>query len=219
MYGWTKPYIVAEWGPYGYWEVQKTTWGAAIEETSTQKTNTYKISMDAIFSDKQNCLGSYVFLWGNKQEHTATWFNLFLETGEQTAVMDHLIEGWSKQEPKNRAPNILEFKLKNKLPKESVTLQAGEEASASVKSVDPDGDALTYLWQIVPESTDKKSGGDAEIAPKPLRGIFGRSTRKQNDVTFIAPNKPGQYRLFLYIFDGKSNVATGNIPFMVLGDT
>ena len=77
-YGWKKPYVVAEWGPYGYWEVQKTSWGASIEETSTQKADTYKKSMDAILSDAKYCLGSYVFLWGNKQEHTATWFNLFL---------------------------------------------------------------------------------------------------------------------------------------------
>lgn len=218
MYGWKKPYIVAEWGPYGYWEVQKTTWGAAIEETSTQKAETYKKSMDAIFSDKKNCLGSYVFLWGNKQEHTATWFNLFLESGEQTAVMDVLIKGWSGKEPLNHAPNILDFTLHNKLPKESITLQAGEEVNASVKSTDPDGDPLTYLWQIVPESTDKKSGGDAEIAPKPLPGIFSKNTKRQNQVSFTLPAKPGQYRLFLYIFDGKKNVATGNIPFLIATD-
>jgi hypothetical protein len=77
---------------------------------------------------------------------------------------------------------------------------------------------LTYLWQIVPESTDKKSGGDAEIAPKPLPGIFSKSSKKQNQVTFTLPAKPGQYRLFLYIFDGQKNVATGNIPFMIATD-
>lgn len=218
MYGWTKPYIVAEWGPYGYWEVEKTAWGAAIEETSTQKAETYRKSLEAILSDKQNCLGSYVFLWGNKQEHTATWFNLFLESGEQTAVMDILIKGWSGKEPLNRAPNITDFLLNGKLPNQNVTLKVGEEAKASVKATDADNDRLTYVWQVVPESTDKKSGGDAEIAPKPLKGIFGRATRAQNEVAFTVPNKPGQYRLFLYVFDGKNNVATGNIPFLVVGE-
>lgn len=215
MYGWTKPYIVAEWGPYGYWEVEKTNWGAAIEETSTEKAVTYGKSLEAILSDKTNCLGSYVFLWGNKQEHTATWFNLFLESGEQTEVMDILIRAWSGKEPKNRAPNITDFKLAGKVATENITFSPGENATASVNSVDPDGDRLTYIWQIVPESTDKKSGGDAEIAPKPLRGIFRRNTRRLNQVNFEVPRKPGQYRLFIYIFDGNKNVATGNIPFLV----
>jgi len=77
-----------------------------------------------------------------------------------------------------------------------------------------DKDKLTYIWQVVPESTDKKSGGDAEIAPKPLRGVFSRRTRRSNSVEFDAP-KPGQYRIFIYVFDGNNNVATANIPFLV----
>lgn len=214
VFGWRKPYIVAEWGPYGYWEVQKTSWGASIEETSTQKAETYRKSMEAILSDTKYCLGSYVFLWGNKQEHTATWFNLFLESGEQTSVMDVLIRGWSGKEPKNRAPSIDTFLLDGRIAYDNITLTPGQRVPAFVQSTDLDGDKLTYVWQVVPESTDKKSGGDAEIAPKPLRGIFNRGTRRTNSVSFEAP-KSGQYRLFIYVYDGNNNVATANIPFLV----
>lgn len=215
MYGWEKPYIVAEWGPYGYWEVEKTKWDAAIEETSSEKALTYKKSLDVILSNKKNCLGSYVFLWGNKQEHTATWFNLFLESGEQTEVMDILIRAWSGKEPSNRAPNIKNFTVQGKVASQNIVVKPNQEMKASVASVDPDNDKLIYIWQVVPESTDKKSGGDAEIAPKPLRGVFKKGTRKQNSVTFVAPKKTGAYRLFIYIFDGNNNVATGNIPFYI----
>jgi hypothetical protein len=215
IYGWRKPYIVAEWGPYGYWEVQKTEWGASIEETSTQKAETYRKSMEAILSDRKYCFGSYVFLWGNKQEHTATWFNLFLESGEQTDVMDVLIRGWSGKEPANRAPTIHEFLLDGRIANQHIKLAKGKLISASVRTSDSDGDPLIYEWQIVPESTDKKSGGDAEIAPKPLRGVFKRDSRRKSDVEFIVPNQPGQYRIFLYVFDGKNNVATANIPFLI----
>jgi hypothetical protein len=215
MYGWEKPYIVAEWGPYGWWEVAKTQWGASIEETSTQKSETYRKSLDAILSDKQNCLGSYVFLWGQKQEHTSTWFGLFLESGEEIEVIDILINGWSGKYPENRAPSINDFKLIGKIPSDNIAIKAGAPMFASVKANDADGDKLKYVWQVIPESTDKKTGGDAERAPSPLKGIFNKSTLDKEKVDFISPQKPGQYRLFLFIFDGNNNVATGNIPFIV----
>jgi hypothetical protein len=215
MYGWERPYIVAEWGPYGWWEVEKTGWGASIEETSTQKAETYKKSLDAILADKEMCLGSYTFLWGHKQEHTSTWFGLFLLTGEQTQVMDVLITGWSGKEPENRAPSIKEFQLSGKKSSDNIKIPAGTPMNASVQAHDPDGDKLKYVWQIVPESTDKKTGGDAERAPTPLKGIFNKSTREKDKVDFTSPQKPGQYRLFLFVYDGNNNVATGNIPFMV----
>ena len=215
MYGWEKPYIVAEWGPYGWWEVEKTKWGASIEETSTQKANTYQKSFDAILSDRERCLGSYVFLWGHKQEHTSTWFNLFLATGEETEVMDILIRGWSGKEPANRAPSINNFRLNDLKPRDNITLQPNSLATAVVMASDPDGDALKFIWEVVPESTDKKTGGDAEIAPKPLRGIFNKASRTQNEVEFNVPSKEGEYRLFLYVHDGNNKVATGNIPFKV----
>ncbi|MFP5470584.1 MAG: glycoside hydrolase family 2 TIM barrel-domain containing protein [Bacteroidia bacterium] len=216
MYGWEKPYIVAEWGPYGWWEVEKTSWGASIEETSTQKANTYQKSIDAILSDKENCLGSYVFLWGQKQEHTSTWFGLFTEEGEETEVMDILIRNWSGKEPSNKAPIINDFKLNNKISNDNIIIKPSTQMTASVKSIDLDNDELNYEWLIIPESTDKRTGGDAEKAPKPLKGNFNKSTLKQNNVSFTSPIKEGEYRLFLFIHDGNGNVATGNIPFKVV---
>jgi hypothetical protein len=215
IYGWERPYIVAEWGPYGWWEVEKTEWGASIEQNSTQKAETYKKSLDAILADKDRCLGSYTFLWGHKQEHTSTWFGLFLVSGEQTKVMDVLITGWSGKEPENRAPLINEFQLLGKKAADNIKISPGTEVTAFVQALDPDGDKLKYIWQVVPESTDKKTGGDAERAPEALKGIFNKSTREKDNVVFTSPQKPGQYRLFLYVFDGNNNVATGNIPFMV----
>lgn len=215
VYGWNKPYVVAEWGPYGWWEVGKTEWGASIEETSSEKAQTYQVSVDAILSDKDNCLGSYVFLWGQKQEHTSTWFGLFTEEGEETEVMDVLIRSWSGNEPSNYAPTISDFKLNEKAAKNNITVTPTEEMKVSVNIEDKDNDAIVYEWQIIPESTDKRTGGDAERAPKPLKGVFGKADQAKNEVSFTAPSEAGQYRLFLFAHDGNGNVATGNIPFKV----
>ena len=215
VYGWKKPYVVAEWGPYGWWEVAKTEWGASIEETSSQKAQTYKVSADAIMSDKSNCLGSYVFLWGQKQEHTSTWFGLFTEEGEETEVMDVLIKAWSGKDPDNFSPTIADFKLNGSSPHDNITVPPFDQMNSSVVITDPDNDVLEYEWQIIPESTDKRTGGDAERAPKPLNGVFRKSSSQKDNVSFMAPAKEGDYRLFLFVHDGKGKVATGNIPFKV----
>jgi hypothetical protein len=215
VFGWKKPYIVAEWGPYGWWEVAKTEWGASIEETSSQKAKTYGASFEAITSDTKNCLGSYVFLWGHKQEHTSTWFGLFTEAGEETEVIDILIEGWSGKVPLNHAPTIGQFDLNGKSSYDNITVEPLSEMFANVAISDADNDEILYEWLVIPESTDKKTGGDAERAPKPVKGIFRSNSTKQDQVKFIAPSEQGEFRLFLFAHDGRGKVATGNIPFRV----
>jgi hypothetical protein len=39
---------------------------------------------------------------------------------------------------------------------------------------------------------------------------------ESDQITFTAPENPGQYRLFVYAFDGHNNAATANIPFLVM---
>ena len=214
MYDWDKPYIVAEWGPYGWWEVEKTAWGAAIEETSTQKAKTYEASMKSILSDSTKCLGSYVFLWGQKQETTSTWFSMFTEEGDETEVMDIIIKGWTGLPPENKAPSITQFLLQNQIAGKSLVIKKDSFLRASVTIVDPDGDDIEFIWQIIPESTDKKSGGDKEKSPQPIKGIFKKSDSSKNNIIFKL-SKSGQYRLFLFAKDGQGNVATGNIPFLL----
>jgi len=85
---------------------------------------------------------------------------------------------------------------------------------ASVIIMDPDGDDIEYIWQIIPESTDKKSGGDKEKSPQPIKGIFKKSDSSKNNIIFKV-SKSGQYRLFLFAKDGQGNVATGNLPFLI----
>ncbi len=214
-YGWDKPYMITEWGPNGHWEVAKTSWGAPIEQTSTEKANSYKERYNkGILRDSEMCLGSYVFLWGEKQETTPTWYGLFLEDGTETAVMDELEKSWSGKAPANRSPQISSIAMKNQKPDASVMVEPGERTDFKVVVTDADGDQLRYKWEMLPESTDIKSGGDAESRPDAVpMSIEGND--QSGNIRFRAPKKPGSYRLFLYVYDGKGNAATANFPFFV----
>jgi len=213
-YGWKKPYVITEWGPNGHWEVDKTKWGAPIEQTSTEKAFDYARRYEqGIAKDTAMCIGSYVFLWGQKQETTPTWYGLFLEDGSETEVMDVLEKSWSGKYPDNRAPNITKMKMNGAETRASVYVKPGTKVQFDIESKDPDDDPLTYRYEILPESTDIKSGGDKESRPDPVAVSTDGGT--PGKLVFKAPKKEGPYRLFTYIYDGNGNAATANFPFYV----
>jgi hypothetical protein len=45
--GLDRPYVITEFGPFGWWQVEKTPWGAELEPTSTAKAITYRQSYAA----------------------------------------------------------------------------------------------------------------------------------------------------------------------------
>ncbi|HEX8608513.1 MAG TPA: hypothetical protein VF679_07740 [Pedobacter sp.] len=211
--GYTGAYLVTEWGPTGHWECPKTTWGAPIEETSTEKAAVYKARYEASIAKDKNCLGSYVFLWGQKQERTPTWYGLFTEKGESSEVLDVMHYEWSGKWPKNRAPKISSITIDGKTALSSIHLNPDEQYKVSVSVLDPENDTLTLRWELLPEATDLGQGGDHESRPVPIDGKI-ESTSK-NAAMLKVPAKSGAYRLFVYSSDGHNHVATANVPFFV----
>jgi hypothetical protein len=212
--GWDGPYMVTEWGATGHWEVQQTPWGAPIENTSSVKADQYlrRYNM-AIASDTTRLLGSYVFLWGQKQERTPTWYGLFLPGGEATEAVDVMHYVWNGEWPENRAPRLESATLDGRTAYDGIYLDAGQTYAAAVVSTDPDGDDLTYLWEVKKESQATTEGGDDEEVPPVIDGLIDRPDSAR--ISVIAPAEPGAYRLFVYVFDGRGSAAHANIPFYV----
>lgn len=210
---WEGPYIVTEWGATGHWEVPKTAWEAPIEQNSSVKADNYLRRFKAgIAVDEKQCLGSYVFLWGNKQERTPTWYGIFLEDGKETESVDVMHYLWNGEWPENRTPRIEKFTLDGKTAYQNVSLQSGKQYEANVAIMDYENDAITYRWEILPESTDLGEGGDYESRPKTQEGLFAK--QEAGKLLFNTP-PTGAYRLFVYGYDGGEHAATANIPFFV----
>ncbi|OIQ30507.1 MAG: beta-galactosidase [Bacteroidetes bacterium MedPE-SWsnd-G2] len=212
-FGWEGPYMVTEWGATGHWEVPKTTWGAPIEEHSSLKAANYlKRYKGGIESDQSQCIGSYVFLWGNKQERTPTWYGIFLEDGKETESVDVMHYLWNDTWPENRTPQIEGYTLDSKTAYESVILNSGDNYVASAKITDDGKAPLNYRWELLLESTDHQDGGDHEERPDAIE--IKVVTLEGGDLEFTAP-PTGEYRLFVYVDDGEDHAATANIPFKV----
>jgi hypothetical protein len=211
---WDKPYLFTEWGPTGQWECAQTSWDAAIEESSTEKAAICKMRYEnAILKDKDMCLGAYVFKWGFKQEVTSTWFSTILESGDATELVGTMQYLWTGSYPSNTAPQLTSFLLNGQAAKNSIKLTKGLDFKATATVKDADQDSLRFEWEVMYESSDLKQGGDAEEKPFTLDEKYKTGTI--GELVFKAPERKGQYRLFVYVYDGHKHVATGNIPFFV----
>ena len=208
-----RPYLVTEWGAIGHWEVPTTSWGAPIEQNSSEKAASYRASYEAIMSDSRRLLGSFVFLWGQKQERTPTWYGMFLEDGSPTGTVDLMHYLWNGAWPDNRSPGIETMLFDAKTASEGVEIASGKKYTARVIAADPDGDVLEYRWEIMRESEATQTGGDFEETPQVLQGLIDDGGAGRADVT--APNEPGAYRLFVYVHDGRGSAGHANIPFLV----
>ncbi|MBO9488877.1 hypothetical protein J7384_00715 [Endozoicomonas sp. G2_1] len=210
----TMPYFITEWGAIGHWEVGKTSWGAPIEQNSSQKAANYLKSYRQVIKPfPEQALGSYVFLWGQKQERTPTWYGMFTDTGEATETIDVMHYIWNNQWPNNRTPKLLKMELAGKNAYGNIKLKANKNYPAKVVVKDPDGDNISYLWQVRPESQSQQEGGDKEEIPPLLTGLIDKDEQAQ--ITLKAPKKSGAYRLFVYAYDGQGHAAHANIPFYV----
>ena len=210
--GWEGPYMVTEWGATGHWEVARTDWDVAIEPTSQEKANSLIERYRVITADTVHCMGSYVFLWGQKQERTPTWYGMFLENGNETESVGAMHYLWNGQWPENRCPTLDSLRLNGLTAYDNVRLKAEDSFTGEVFARDHENDPLVYRWEILPESTDLGWGGDFESRPETFFSTEGGSA-----IELQVPETPGAYRLFVYVTDPGNKSATANIPFLVEG--
>ncbi|WP_371194716.1 hypothetical protein [Glaciecola sp. SC05] len=213
-YGFTAPYMITEWGAIGHWEVEKTSWGAPIEVSSSEKARHYaKSYAKAIANQGQQVIGNYVFFWGQKQERTPTWYGLFLASGERTESIDVMSHIWTGQWPNNRTPSVSPITLDAQLASDNIHLTPKQIYRATIKANDHEQDSLTYHWEIRKESNALQIGGDREDIPDLIENLI--SNAKLESISFKAPPQTGAYRLFVFVYDGNGNAGHANIPFFV----
>lgn len=213
-YGWTKPYVIAEWGPDGYWEVKKTSWRAPYEQTGREKYDAYaRKYSEAIDIDNGQCLGSYVFYWANfKQETTHTWFCMFDVDANESPLVKLMHELWTDNDPENVAPIMDSLNIAGFVRYQDIILKPGTRYPAIATASDRDKDLLTWKWEIRPEAEYASYAGQGEQEPKPISGLIKEDAQS---IQFTTPTDEGAYRLFVYVFDGHGHFSTANLPFLV----
>ena len=213
------PYMITEWGPTGWWETSSTEWKAPIEQTSEQKRIVYEERYNNAILGDERCLGSFVFLWGQKEERTPTWFSMFVEgkveglplKGEKTPMVEAMQRVWSGEEPAQTAPVVTGIKVDGKTPQQRPGLQKGKPFRVEVAAADREGDKMTYIWEVLHEATKLGFGGSYE--PRPER--YGEVFTTSEPVANITIDEEGNFRVYAYVADGTGFVSTVNSPIQV----
>ncbi len=204
--GGTKPVVLTEFGPLGFWEVGRNGIGAADEMKSGEKAKFYGSAYQGIASDPMG-LGSYAFLWGNKQEATATWFGMLLESGERTAAVDTMAELWGAP-VKNRVPQIEALKWAG-----DASLKPGAIVKPTLSASDPEGDPLRMKWVLMDDALDYGFGGYAQQRPREYPEALIRGDL--SGAEFQMPSNGGFYRLYAYVYDNAGGAAVANLSLKV----
>jgi hypothetical protein len=228
--GWTKPYLVSEFGASGWelWDSPQTSWGALIEPDSTRAAWDYLAGYQHTAANKLGwCLGSYVYLWGvhNQFAYSNTWYHMFLRTGERLAAVQTMQLAWTGSLPATLAPEIVHWEASVGLQK----VAPGSAHTAMVAVRHPSKVPYEVRWEI-------EEGMDRPTREKQWpRKVADFITRVEDDrlthrevahgslqtnvgttrITFNAPRRAGPYRLYVYVVDEAGCAAAGNVPFFV----
>ena len=212
------PYLVTEWGPTGWWECAKTEWGAPIEQSGEQKRICYEERYGIITRDPA-CMGSFVFLWGQKEERTPTWFCMFTENGveglplkgEKATTVEAMERAWTGKEPSQTAPVISSLTANGLSVGQSPTFAPGKKLKIKADVKDRENDKMTFVWEVLKEATITANGGAYE--PRPDR--VGEVVTTTRPAMKLKLSEPGAYRIYLYALDGTGYAASINLPILI----
>ena len=213
-FNWDKPYIVTEWGVNGPFEAKTTSWKAKVEPPNGFKADQrLRRYQELIVEDKERCLGSYCFLWGQKQESTATWHGMFLKNGNPTEAVDVMHYCWKGEWPNSRAPSIRDISLENIGWRQDHIIEPSMQATVKIEYSKYNNNKVYIEYVLYPEAFSNKIGGDIQKSPDPIPFEIVRQT--ENELIFISPKKKGAYRLFAFVKNDKGQSSVANIPFLI----
>ncbi|WP_298740365.1 glycoside hydrolase family 2 TIM barrel-domain containing protein [uncultured Chitinophaga sp.] len=207
---WKGPFLITEWGAYGPWEVNRTAWGAPIENTSTKKAEQYGQLYRYLPVNNPRFLGALVFYWGQKQEVTPTWFSLFDEKGRPAEAVDVIRALWAGQPAASNAPHVQYMLLNNKGAADNIMLRSDSVASATLLMQDTLSPGLSLHWEVWQEDWF------SELRRPPMKIFDTVINNSGNKLAFKAPLSEGPYRIYVTALNSHGRFATANTPFYVV---
>ncbi|WP_409055456.1 discoidin domain-containing protein [Streptomyces sp. SYP-A7185] len=190
--GYTKPYIVTESGPAGEWEVPDDANGVPTEPTDQAKAAGYTKAWDCVTGHRGVALGATMFHYGTEYDFGGVWFNL-LPAGQKRLSYYAVKKAYKGSTAGDNTPPVISGL---EVDGDAGKVPAGGPLTLTTKVSDPDGDALSY--EVLANSMYIDKNKDLT----PLTATDLGSGR----LKVTAPDKPGVWKIYVKVSDGKGNV-------------
>lgn len=196
---WNRPIALTEFGGLGPWERPKHAWGAAREETSTEKAAMYARTYEAVAADPRT-VATYAFVWAYGENPVDNWSSLLGPGGLRYEPVDTLTRLWGQ--PVADASPTVQTGLTEL---DGRVVEPGANITATLNAQDPEGEGLVYDW-VLHVDTVANAGPGPALACTSNAGATFRAT---------APESPGAYRLLGVARDPSGRAAFATARFHV----
>jgi cellulose synthase/poly-beta-1,6-N-acetylglucosamine synthase-like glycosyltransferase len=201
----SRPYLVSEFGPNGYWDQVRNQYdrqSGLLEDTAVRKAGLYAYRWrEYIQANMGRNIGGVAYCWSDRYEGTSTWFGMIDLYGHPKPVIAALTNAWQSPDPglggdfPYDGPKILgiDYPSTPQWPHEPFTVKA---------DVDLHGDDHPFFrWTVT------GPGFNANV---------GRITPLNNGelASIELPATAGWYRIQLKVV-GKSGLDEANVPVLV----
>jgi cellulose synthase/poly-beta-1,6-N-acetylglucosamine synthase-like glycosyltransferase len=198
----TQKYLVAEFGPKGYWHKEYNDYiydSLLYEQNSFSKAENLTYQWDKyIYPNKEKNIGGIAFCWQDRYEGTATWFGITDIFGNRKPSWNSLKMCYSGDTitPAYPIPVFKIFMSKDNLEPGTYT-----SAIAATREI-AKRDSLYYKWMVYEEKTFVNY----------LETSFKKGAY---EIRFKVPRIKSNYRIYLYVSDNKGNVLTESSPLLI----
>jgi cellulose synthase (UDP-forming) len=188
-----RPYLIAEFGPKGYWVPEFTAMKGLryLENTDYENAALYEREWkDFIVKNKGNNVGGIAYCWRDRMEGTFTWYGITDFKNRKKPVYYTLRSLWNEKQEKIPLPDYT-------IVPESNYLKPGKYYIFRAKGkFDP---KLKFEWML---QRDEYLG---EVGT--IKTIYNGRTAMVK-----IPEKNADYRLYLFVSDENGNVVSASEP-------
>jgi len=193
-----KPYVITEFGVMGAWDMPKDENGVTQEPDDEQKYNAIVKGYPDWIDSKDNCLGVYVFHYGNSDEYVGPWLLTHFK-GKTRPQYWAIREAYTGKKPINQVPKISEFQLTEN------SIKSGKWVAVNIEATDTENEELSLEFYYNQRKGSRKRRD--QLTPLTHRGDFTKG------VEVLIPEEDGAIKIYAVVTDTYNNagIATTSV--------
>jgi hypothetical protein len=193
-----KPYLITEFGVMGAWDMPKDENGVTQEPDDAQKYKAIAQGYPDWIDNKDNCLGVYVFHYGNSNEYVGPWLLTHFK-GKTRPQYWAIREAYTGKKPLNYVPEIQEFQFTDN------NIKSGKNVTVNLKATDAENELLSVEFYYNQRTGSRKRRD--QLTPLVHRGNLNEGFELQ------MPEEDGAIKVYAVVSDTYSNagIATSSI--------